>query len=147
MKRLVTVVTLMAVLIGCTEEPQSSARGKLAGTCGFPARKAPVDPKGIPEEFLLEGVEVSKVQNTKKRLTAALNVPHSVQDALDLYRDVVKELGYQIIRVDNEGFEAEIYMRKGDDLAAMQVRMSTCENAVALYINIVRGAAAAVPGG
>lgn len=136
----------MAVLVGCSEEPQSSTR-KLAGSCGFPARKTPVDPKGIPEEFLLEGVEVSKVQVTKKRLIAALNVHHGVQDALRLYRDVARDAGYEIIQVDNEGFEAEIYMRRGDDLGAMQVRMSTCKDAVAVYINIIRGAAAEVPGG
>ncbi len=145
--KLVTVVMLMAVFVGCTDERQSATREKLAGSCGFPARKTPVDPKGIPEEFLLDGVEVSKVQITKKRLTAALNVPHGVQDALRLYRGVVQDLGYKIIQVDNEGFEAEVYMRKDDDLGALQVRMSTCENAVALYINIIRGAAAAVPAG
>jgi hypothetical protein len=145
-KRLATVVMVMAVLAGCSEEPGSSAPRKLAGSCGFPARKKPVDPKSLPKEFLLEGVEVSIVEVTKERLTAALNVPHSVQQALDLYRDVVKDLGYKILQVDNEGFEAELYMRKGNDLGAMQVRMSTCEDAVAVYINIVRGAAANVPG-
>lgn len=137
----------MAVLAGCPDEPSSSTLKKLAGSCGFPARKTPVDPKGIPKGFLLEGVEVSKVQETKDRLIAALNVPHGVQEALRLYREVVKDLGYKIIRVDNEGFEAEVYMRKGDDLGALQVRMSTCEDAVALYINIIRGAAANGPSG
>lgn len=144
---MVAALIAVAVLAGCSEEPGPSGPRKLAGSCGFPARKTPVAPDGIPEVFLLDGVEVSNVRNVKKRLTAALNVPHGVQEAFDLYTDAAKQAGYKIIQRDNEGFEAEIYMRRGDDLGAIQVRMSTCTDAVAVYLNVIRGAAAGVPSG
>jgi hypothetical protein len=116
----------------------------LAGTCGFPKRTIQIDTSPLPESFIFEGVEVANFENKKKRLSAALNVPYGVQDALDRYLKASKEAGFEVIQEDNEGFEAELYLRKGPDAAAVQVRGSQCLDAVRVYVSIVRGAAAGI---
>lgn len=64
-----------------------------------------------------------------------MNVPLSVQEAFDFYRKAVKEAGYESISVDNEGFEAELYLRRKKHLAAIQIRTSTCEDRAIVFIN------------
>ena len=139
MTRSLALAVVALVLAGCNGEESQQPRGPLAGRCGFPKRTT--DGSEIPKEFLLEDIEVGRVEKTKERLIASLYVPHNVQDALKLYRAAVRDAGYEIIRLDNEGFEAEIYLRRDDDLAALQIRMSTCDDAVAVFVNVIRDAA------
>ncbi|MDQ3939903.1 MAG: hypothetical protein M3238_00960 [Actinomycetota bacterium] len=139
MSRVVALCLVALSLAACDDDQATKPRGPLAGTCGFPARTT--DAGDIPPEFVLDDAEVGRVESTKKRLIASLYVPHDVQGALRLYRTAVNDAGYEIIRLDNEGFEAEIYLRKADDLAALQIRMSTCDDAVAVFVNVIRDVA------
>jgi hypothetical protein len=134
-------LALVATLTACSGGGGPEGPRALAGTCGFPKRTIQVDTSPLPESFIFEGVEVANFENKKKRLSAALNVPFGVQDALPLYREASREAGFELIQEDNEGFEAELYLRKGPDAAAVQIRGSQCRDAVRVYVTIVRGAA------
>ncbi len=105
-----------------------------------------VDASVVAEVFLLGGdAEVTKTKKSKRGILAALNVPYSVSEAFSRYSDSVKEGGYEVVDDDFEGFEAELYLRKGDDLGAVQIRRSTCEGASVVFVNIVKQAAAVFP--
>ena len=51
------------------------------------------------------------------------------------YRAAIKEAGYEAINIDNEGFEAEMYLRRKNKLAAIQIRTSTCDDRSIVFIN------------
>lgn len=92
----------------------------------------------MPEGFLLEDAQVTKVERTKERLTAAINNPHSVNESFTLYKEEVTDLGYDLVGQDNEGFEAELYLRKGKELGAVQIRSSRCDDATIVFVNLVQ---------
>ena len=89
----------------------------------------------VPEELLPEGAEISNAQAERGGFLTAINVKLSVGEALKFYKKAVKASGYQIINSDNEGFEAEIYLRKKKRLAAIQIRTSTCGDRSIVFIN------------
>ncbi len=66
-----------------------------------------------------------------------INIELGVQDALETYHSIVLEHGFEIIQEDNEGFEAEIYLRNKKHLAAIQIRRSQCDDASVLFVNLV----------
>ncbi|MGH2807291.1 MAG: hypothetical protein ACRDKT_08445 [Actinomycetota bacterium] len=141
MTKSLVAIAIVAALGGCADDGGSSGPRTLAGTCGFPKRTIEVDISPALESFVIDDVEVANFEERKNRATLALNVPYSVQDALPRYREASKEAGFEIIQEDNEGFEAEIYMRKGADLGQVQIRGSQCRDAVRVYVSIVRNAA------
>ena len=61
---------------------------------------------------------------SKKRLSVALNNPRPVGPSFDAYKRAAKEAGFELVGVDNEGFEAEIYLKTGRDLASVTIRSS-----------------------
>jgi hypothetical protein len=132
---------VLATLVACSDDGGTDGPRVLAGTCGFPKKTIEVDTSALPDDFVFDGVEIANFEDRKKRLTAALNVPFGVQDALPRYRDASKKAGFEVIQEDNEGFEAELYLRKGPDLAQVQIRGSQCRDAVRVYVSIVRDAA------
>ena len=133
----VLVVTLLA-LGGCPAPSDGEADPPgLSGTCGLPTP----DPDGkrddslVPEIFLPSGAEIAKSEAERGGFITAINVPLSVQRAFDFYTAAAKDGGYEIIQSDNEGFEAEIYLRHGKKLAAIQVRTSTCDDRSIVFVN------------
>ncbi|MDQ3963943.1 MAG: hypothetical protein M3277_08560 [Actinomycetota bacterium] len=68
---------------------------------------------------------------------AMINIDRSVQDALETYHSIVTDHGFEIIQEDNEGFEAEIYLRRAQHLAAIQIRTSQCDDASVIFVNLV----------
>lgn len=92
----------------------------------------------MPPEFLVDGVEVAKVLVTKKRVSAALNNPRSVNESFEAYGKAARAAGFEVVGKDNEGFEAEIYLKKGTDLGAIQIRTSRCPEASVVFVNIVQ---------
>lgn len=89
----------------------------------------------MPELFLPEGAEISNAQAERGGFVTAINVRLGVSEALEFYKKAVKEGGYEIIQSDNEGFEAEIYLRKKNRLAAIQIRTSTCGDRSIVFVN------------
>jgi hypothetical protein len=58
-----------------------------------------------------------------------------VEEALAFYEKAVKAGGYEVIQIDNEGFEAEMYLRRKNRLAAIQIRTSTCDDRSIVFVN------------
>jgi len=130
------VLVLAAACTGSPEEAPPIGEG-LSGTCGLP----PPDPADqrrdelVPENLLPEGSEIAKSAAERGGFITAVNVPLSVQGAFDFYKKAVKDAGYETISVDNEGFEAELYLRRSKHLAAIQIRTSKCEDRSIVFIN------------
>ncbi len=80
-----------------------------------------------------------RAQAERGGFLAMINVQLSVQDALETYHSIVTDNGFEIIQEDNEGFEAELYMKKGKTLGSLQIRTSVCRNAAIVFVNIVKG--------
>jgi hypothetical protein len=68
-----------------------------------------------------------------------LSVPLSVQEALPPYRKAVAEAGFDVVSEDNEGFEAEVYLKRGKRLGAIQIRRTLCDDVSVVFVNIVQG--------
>jgi hypothetical protein len=147
LKRLLAAVLAAALVAGgCSEQAPVDDDPAIPAGCGLPTPDPGVDASVVAEVFLLGGdAEVTKTKKSKRGILAALNVPYSVSEAFSRYSDSVKEGGYEVVDDDFEGFEAELYLRKGDDLGAVQIRRSTCEGASVVFVNIVKQAAAVFP--
>ena len=108
--------------------------------CGLPTPDPAARADLIPEELLLDGrAEVATAGRRKGGVTAALNLPLSVQDALPLYRRAIGRARFEIVGEDNEGFEAEVYIKQGKRLGQIQIRRSLCADASIVFVNVVEG--------
>lgn len=105
--------------------------------CGLPSPEPNTDADLIPDYFLPEGTELVRAQAERGGYLAMINIQLGVQDALEDYHSIVSDNGFEIIQEDNEGFEAEIYLRKRKQLAAIQIRRSQCDDASVIFINLV----------
>jgi hypothetical protein len=72
-------------------------------------------------------------------VTGVLNIQMSVQDAFPVYKKAVAQAGFELVAEDNEGFEAELYLRRGKELGSLQIRTSVCEDAAVVFVNVVKG--------
>jgi hypothetical protein len=139
------VLAAALVASGCSEEEPAGDQA-IPAQCGLPTPDPGVDASVVADAFLLGGdAEVTKTDKSKRGTIAALNVPYSVSEAFSRYSESVKKDGYQIVDDDFEGFEAELYLRKDDDLGAVQIRRSTCNDASIVFVNVVKQAAVGFP--
>lgn len=139
--KLVAVVMVIAIALGgCAGEKDKDAspdRG-LSGTCGLRKIAPNVKEGRVSEEFLLEGVEIAKTAYFEGRFIATINAPYAVNDAYRAYLPQVREAGWNIVNHETEGFEAEIYLSDRKRFASVQVRTSTCEGKVVVYVSILK---------
>lgn len=126
----------MVLLAGC-DPAQTPEEDGLSGTCGLPTPEPDRDESVVPETLLPQGAEINRAQKERGGFTTAINVPLSVGAALAFYKKAVAQAGYETIQVDDEGFEAEMYLRKRKKLAAIQIRMSTCDDRSIVFVNEV----------
>jgi hypothetical protein len=139
------VLAAALVASGCSEEEPAGDQA-IPTRCGLPTPDAGVDASVVADAFLLGGdAEVTKTDKSKRGTIAALNVPYSVSEAFSRYSESVKRDGYEIVDDDFEGFEAELYLRKDDDLGAVQIRRSTCNDASIVFVNVIKQAAVGFP--
>lgn len=129
----------IAVAAGACGGAEESA-GPFPPECGLPSPRPDAEKRRdlIPEEFLLDGEAVIRaIEKDGSRIVAQLNLPFTVDEAFERYRGDAKEK-YKEITVDNEGFEAEIYLRaiENDTLAAIQIRKPRCEVATSAFVSI-----------
>ncbi len=137
--KLAVLVVLLGLLAGCGGESQTGEID-LQKDCGLPTPDRDVNPNAISDDALLmEGATLFRTQTRDGRSVVGLNVPHGVDDAFTYYRRAAKEAGYDVLQLDNEGFEAEIYLKAGRDLASITIRSSVCEEAVVVYLNFPVG--------
>ena len=137
MKRVAVLMMIAIVLGGCAGEEKKASEPGLSGTCGLRKVGRDVDESRVSEEFLLEGVEIARTEDLKDRFIATINAPYSVNEAYRTYLRQVKEAGWDVVTHETEGFEAEIYLTDPKRLAAVQVRTSTCDEKVVVYVSIV----------
>ncbi|MCA1675911.1 MAG: hypothetical protein LC799_28315 [Actinobacteria bacterium] len=124
----------MLVSVGCAEEPVEEADAQ-SDLCGAPTPDPRADSSLVPDAFLPGGATVVDAKRTGKTLNASVLVSFDVQEALTFYKRAFKTEGYEVITEDNEGFEAELYTKRRQELAGLKVRSTLC-NQVTL-INIV----------
>jgi hypothetical protein len=127
----------LLALIGCGSEDAPPEEGTIPAECGLPSPGQKVDPSVVPEQYLLDGKAiVRKVTERNDLFVVALNVPLTVNAAFGAYLDALGPPRYQLITKENEGFEAEIYLRDGEqkNLMAVQIRQPQCVEAVSVYI-------------
>ena len=126
----------LAALVGCGSDA-APEEGTIPEECGLPSPRANVDPSGVPKPYLLDGQAiVRKVTERNDLYVVALNVPLTVNAAYGAYLDVLGPPRYTVITKENEGFEAEIYLRDVEmgNLMAVQIRQPQCVEAVSVYI-------------
>ncbi len=107
--------------------------------CGLPTPRPNAELKELPEAFLLDG-EVTQLVRVQKRqggIVAAINVALGVAPAWERYKEASKQAGFNIVGSDNEGFEAEIYLRNPEKLGAVQIRTSNCDDSSIAFVSIV----------
>ncbi|MDQ3958684.1 MAG: hypothetical protein M3273_10220 [Actinomycetota bacterium] len=108
--------------------------------CGLPSPDPAARAGLIPAPFLLDGEAlVATASRRKGGVTGVLNIRLSVADAFPIYKKAIRRAGFELVGEDNEGFEAELYMKRGKELGALQIRTSLCEDAAVVFVNIVAG--------
>ena len=137
MRPVAVLVVIAIALVGCSGEKDDEAEPGLSGTCGLRKVAKNVQEARVSEEFLLDGVEIAKTADLRGRFIATINAPYSVNEAYRAYLRQVKDAGWEVVNHETEGFEAEIYLTDRKRLAAVQVRTSTCEGKVVVYVSIV----------
>jgi hypothetical protein len=114
--------------------------GTSATDCGLPKPDPAARAELIPRPFLLGGdAEVASAGTRRGGVTGVLNIRMSVQDAFPIYKRAVARAGFELVAEDNEGFEAELYLRRGKELGSLQIRTSVCEDAAVVFVNVVKG--------
>lgn len=91
----------------------------------------------MPDLYLPDEATLVRAEEERGGFLAMINVRLGVQDALRYYRRAVRRDGWEVIQADNEGFEAEIYLRRAKDLAAIQIRTSKCDDESVVFVNVV----------
>ena len=132
----VAAALCLAGLVGC-DPGDANEEGAIPKRCGLPSPGPKVDPTRVPEQYLLDGTAiVRKVTEANDLFVVALNVPLTVNAAYGAYLDALAPPRYKLITKENEGFEAEIYLRdsKQENLMAVQIRQPQCVEAVSVYI-------------
>ncbi len=130
------VALLLLALAGACRD----GRGDQAAGCGLPKPDPAADATLIPQELLLDGdAEVASAGRRKGGITGVLNIRMSVQDAFPIYKKAIARAGFELVGEDNEGFEAELYLKRGKELGSLQIRTSVCEDAAVVFVNVVKG--------
>jgi hypothetical protein len=127
-----------ALVAGCAsgEEPKAAGPPDFEA-CGLPAVHAKTDPDLVPESYLLGGkAVVSRTEIEQGRLIASLSVPYGVNDAFPRFKDAIAQTSFKVLQEDNEGFEAELYLKDGKQLGSLQIRSSKCQDVTIAYLNL-----------
>ena len=136
MRRVAAFFAAVILLSSCGGDDPGTVPKDPVADCGFPEPGAAARAAEVPEPLVMEGAEVFRAQTRQGRQVIGLVVPHSVQEAFDFYRRAAKEVGYDVLQLDNEGFEAELFLKAGRELAQFTIRSSACEGVVAVYLNL-----------
>lgn len=106
--------------------------------CGFPEPSATADPSIVDSAFVVDGSVFIETSSGGGLIGAHLYMPLSVNDGYKRFMGILKDEGFKIVGRDNEGFEAEIYFRRGKALGAIQIRRSICDDATSVFLNLPR---------
>jgi hypothetical protein len=137
--RVIVLAIAASVLAACSGDGDASNPQAIPTTCGLPSPTSPdLDHSIVPDVFLLDGTgRLVSVDSRRHGFTAVINVPYSVGEAFKLYGRKVVSAGYEVVGKDNEGFEAEIYLRIKKQIGAVTMRRSLCDDASVVFVNFV----------
>ena len=137
MRTCAALVLVLVFLTACeSEEPRPEGPPDYEA-CGLPGVHPKTDPERVPEPYLLGGkAEVTRTEIEQGRLIASLSVPFSVNDAFPRFKEAIAQTTFEVLQEDNEGFEAELYLRDGKQLGSLQIRSSTCDDVTIAYLNL-----------
>ena len=128
---------LLLLCLGCSSNEPSAKETIDLAKCGLPTPNPDADGTLLPEPFLLGGeAEVIEVELEEGRVIAGYGLRLSVDQAFDRIKTAIPEASFELLQEDNEHFEAELYIKKGKELGSIQVRGSTCPDAVIVYLNL-----------
>lgn len=128
---------VVMALAGCGSDASGGHEPPDFSECGLPEPDPGTDASLVPAPLLLGGdAEVAKTVVEEGRVIGALNVPLTVQEAFVAYKRALKRTDLEVLQEDNEGFEAELYLQEGSELGSLQIRSSTCDDAVIVYLNL-----------
>lgn len=120
--------------IGCSPEAKStSARGS---SCGEPKVEETVRAELVPEELTLGG-RVASTGRVKRAVSAVVILDHSVKSGYEAYLQQVGGASYEVIGSDFEGFEAEVYLKKGEGVSLVQLRRTNCDAVTLAYLRLL----------
>ena len=137
MRRAATFLCALLLLGGCASEEPKPEGPPDYEACGLPGIHPKTDPGKVPEPYLLGGkAEVSRTEVEEGRLIASLSVPFSVNDAFPRFKEAISQTTFEVLQEDNEGFEAELYLRDGRELGSLQIRSSKCDDVTIAYLNL-----------
>lgn len=130
-------LALIVVIVGCSDDGGDNSSA-IPSDCGLPSPDPTADVSLVAEALLLHG-EAQLLAAAKERggFLASIAIPMSVTDGLARYKTELKQLGYELISQDNEIFEAELYLRKGKNVGAIQIRRSVCDDASIVFVNVI----------
>ncbi len=140
MRSALVAVAALTALAGCAGGNGNSGAklGAFPPECGLPSPQPDQQVERVPEGFLLDGeVEIITAQESGGGFIASFSVPYPVPEAFDRFKGAARDMGYDVVQEDFEGFEAEVYVKKGNELGVVQVRTSRCNEASLALINIV----------
>ncbi|HJR45150.1 MAG TPA: hypothetical protein VJ927_06050 [Actinomycetota bacterium] len=133
----VLVAASMLLFPGCAEDGSDDDTVQDLTECGLPAPSPGADVSLIPEPFMLDGdAEIVQVEIIDKRVVGGLGLRQTVDQAFERYKAAIPEASFELLQEDNEHFEAELYIKKGKELGSLQIRSSTCPQAVIVYLNL-----------
>lgn len=128
---------VLLAVTGCDSDRPAADTAPNFADCGLPKVDPDADASLLPRPLLLGGeAELARTEVEQGRVIGALNVPLGVEATFARLKTALDETEFEILQEDNEGFEAELYVGRGKDLGSLQIRGSTCDDAVVIYLNL-----------
>ena len=89
------------------------------------------------QNLVLPGARLTHHRTTRSGVTLGLSAPVSIRTAYEDFRVLLSRSSYSLLVTDFEGFEAEIYFRKGSNIGVALLREGPCET-TSISINITQ---------
>ena len=128
----VAAILLMAATPACSDESSSPraaptpAKRSLAA-CGIPTPEPHPELERVPPQLILDG-EVVRVIPDPDLDTTLIAHEGTVKSLQDAYREAVPKAGFKVVQEDYEGFEAELYLSRGEEIGFVKLLETECRD-------------------
>lgn len=132
------MVLLGVAVLTADRDDVTAKRAPTSAECGLPSPDPDLDPKMLPGMARVSE-EIVALDASGGFLSATLNVPMSVKDTLDTLHRRALAAGYEILQLDFEGFEAELFVRTRDEMGVLRIVISDCPQVSRLSVQLPKG--------